>query len=188
MNRPPQRRTRAGAWHNSASPISTTVAATSTDDPLASLAILPMPTLDLVFGGDDHGDIKLTRAFASPQPRREPVPAAEFPAYCPVDRDRPSLDHPHRIELSIDSLPNYMLIEPIPVAIDPVGDTAYTAWVHNLDTNATGNSVIEALLLLKERLEFVYDDLNKRPHLDNDQKTTLQILHTYIAPKRPEWV
>jgi len=81
-----------------------------------------------------------------------------------------------------------LLIEPIPVAIDPIGDAAYTAWVRNLDTNATGNSVVEALLLLKERIEFVYDDLNKRSPLTADQRTTLQMLHTYIAPKKPEWV
>ena len=90
--------------------------------------------------------------------------------------------------MSIDSLPNYLLIEPIPVAIDPSGDAAYTAWVRNLDTNATGHSVVEALLLLKERIEFVYDDLAKRSHLNNEQKITLQMLHTYIAPKKPEYL
>jgi hypothetical protein len=105
------------------------------------------------------------------------------------DRSRqPAPKHPHRLELSIDSLPNYMLIEPIPVAIDPVGDNAFTAWVHNLDTNATGQSVVEALLMLKERIEFVYDELNRRTHLSDEHKMTLQMLHTYIAPKKPVWV
>lgn len=162
---------------------------TSTDDPLASVVAVPTPTLHLVFGGDHHGDITLTKALASHRPESPAAGDSDAgPAYCPVDRNQAALSHPHRIELVIDSLANYMLIEPIPVAVDPVGDAAFTAWVHNLDTNATGSSVVEALLLLKERIEFVYDDLNRRPHLSNEQKTTLQILHTYIAPKKPEWV
>jgi hypothetical protein len=158
-------------------------AATSTDDPLASVVTVPMPTLHLVFGGDLHGDITLIKA--SDARRHESPPHADS---TPADHEQAALAHPQRIELAIDSLPNFMLIEPIPVAIDPVGDNAFTAWVHNLDTNATGNSVVEALLLLKERIEFVYDDLNRQPHLSNEQKMTLQMLHTYIAPKKPEWV
>ena len=90
--------------------------------------------------------------------------------------------------MSIDSLPSYLLIEPIPVVIDPVGDAAYTAWVRNLDTNATGQSVFEALLMLKERIASVYEDLNGRTQLTSEQRATLQMLHTYIAPKKPDWV
>jgi hypothetical protein len=184
------RRTRPNIWHNTASAISTVVSSTSTDDPLSSLVTVPMPTLHLVFGGDADGELSLIRAE---MPRRiaelfSGTPYAVEPAYCSIDRDNSMLKHPHRIELSIDSLPNYMLIEPIPVAIDPVGDTAFTAWVHNLETNATGQSVVEALLMLKERIELVYDDLNRRTQLSNEQKMTLQMLHAYIAPKKPEWV
>jgi hypothetical protein len=172
-------------------PISAVVCSTSTQDPSASIVTLPLPTLHLVFGGDHHGDFALAGALeprSSPDISSREAAAVQGPAYCPIDRGRSLLEHPHRIELSIDSLPNFMLIEPIPVAIDPVGDNAFTAWVPNLDTNATGSTVIEALLMLKERIEFVYDELNKRQHLTNEQKMTLQILHTYIAPSRPEWV
>jgi len=191
MSRHTAGRTRPGVWQSTASAISSVVLTTSTDDPLASVASLPMPTLHLVFGGDHHGDIRFVNA--SDATMRSTSPAQDWlgrnePDYCPVDRDKTEQDHPHRIELNIDSLPNLMLIEPIPVAIDPVGDNAFTAWVHNLDTNATGTSVVEALLLLKERLELVYEDLNRRSHLTSDEKLTLQILHTYIAPKKPDWV
>jgi hypothetical protein len=74
--------------------------------------------------------------------------------------------------------------------IDPVGDTAFTASVRNLDVEVIGHSVAEALVLLKEQIEFVYDDLNKRVQLDGEQKTMLQMLHTYIAPpsKNPDWM
>jgi hypothetical protein len=188
-----RRRTRPTSWHSSQTAISTTVTASSTDDPFLSVVTAPLGTLHLVFGGTANGSITLASAVApkpSYTPSRDdelqPVSAAPF---CPLDHSDEATAHPHRIELSIDSLPNYLLIEPIPVAIDPVGDTAYTAWVRNLDTNATGNSVVEALLMLKERIAFVYEDLNGRAaHLTNEQRATLQMLHTYIAPRKPDWV
>jgi hypothetical protein len=184
------RRTRPNTWHDTASAISTVVSSTSTDDPLSSVMTIPMPTLHLVFGGDADGELSLIRAEMRPRIAElsAGMPEAAEPSYCSIDRDTSVLKHPHRIELSIDSLPNCMLIEPIPVAIDPVGDTAFTAWVHNLETNATGQSVVEALLMLIERMELVYDDLNRRTQLSDEQKMTLQMLHTYIAPKKPEWV
>ena len=181
------RRTRPNTWHDTATAVSPVISSTSTNDPLQSRVTVPMPTLHLVFGGAADGELSLIRAE---MPRRVAQLSSGKPAPtdCSIDPAMPELKHPQRIELSIDSLPNYMLIEPIPAVIDPVGDTAFTAWVDNLDTNATGQSVVEALLMLKERIELVYDDLNRRAHLDNEQKTTLQMLHTYIAPKKPEWV
>lgn len=110
------------------------------------------------------------------------------PAYCPVDRDRPAVEHPHRIELTIDSLANLLLVEPIPVAIDPTDDGAYSAHAHNFDIRAIGHTVVEALLVLKERIGALYEDLNGRSQLSPEQKVTLQMMHTYIAPKKPEWV
>jgi len=98
--------------------------------------------------------------------------------------------HPHRLEMTIDSLPHHELTEPIPIVIDPLGDTIFTASMSNLDISATGNSIGEGLLLLKEQIEFVYSDLSRRSSLTADQKTTLQMLHTYIrpnGPKKPEW-
>lgn len=99
--------------------------------------------------------------------------------------------HPHHLEMTIDSLPHHDLIEPIPIVIDPLGDTIFTAAMSNLDISATGNSIGEGLLLLKEQIEFVYGDLSRRLSLTPDQKTRLQILHTYIrpnGPKKPEWL
>jgi hypothetical protein len=183
-------RTRPYTWRSSATAISTPESLT-TDDPLMTVRVVPTPILNLMFGGRADGTITLASALAPRQTPDAPSLAslhmAEGAPYCPVGTDADALAHPHRIELSIDSLPNHFLIEPIPVAIDPVGDAAYTAWVRKLDTNATGQSVFEALLLLKERIEFLYDDLNQQTHLTNEQKMTLQMLHTYIAPKKPEW-
>jgi hypothetical protein len=46
------------------------------------------------------------------------------------------------------------------------------------------------LVLLKEQIEFRYNDLNRRPKRSPDQTTMLQMLHTYIAPSgaKPAWL
>ena len=106
----------------------------------------------------------------------------------PIERSNPPPRHPNGIELTIDSLPNHLLIEPIPVAIEPLDDGTYTASVHTLNTRASGHSIVEALLLLKERVEAVYEGLNRGEELTADERLTLQMMHTYIAAKKPEWV
>ena len=186
MNAYTTQSTRTITWQASFGAVCTAGFSLSTADPMSSVVTLPMPTLDLVFGGKADGDLWLTRASARARP--SPALSDGLRKSGLFDQELTGQEYPHRIELSIDSLPNYLLIEPIPIVIDPIGETAFTAWVPNLDTNATGHSVVEALLLLKERIEFVYDDLNRRLPLTTEQKITLQMLHTYIAPKKPEWV
>ncbi|HVH79528.1 MAG TPA: hypothetical protein VM782_09080 [Stellaceae bacterium] len=173
--------TRQSTWHSTATAISTSISTIRTDSMSVRAVTLPMPTLNLAFGGAGNGDFTLTRAM----PRRSPVARLAEPALREQKSDIPKQSN--RIEMTIDSLPNHILVEPIPVAIDAVEDAAFTAWVPNLDTNATGHSVVEALLLLKDRIESVYDDLNKCSQLTAEQKTMLQLLHTYIAPQKPEW-
>ena len=185
MNTSTTQSTRTIIWQASLGAVCTAGFSLSTDDQISSVTTLPMPTLKLVFGDRTSGDLTLTRA--GPVVQSSAALGARPGLPDSTDEEAPE-EHPHRIELSIDSLPNHLLVEPIPVAIDPLGDAAYTAWVRNLDTNATGHSVVEALLLLKEQIEFVYDDLSKRSQLTADEKTTLQMLHTYIAPKKPEWL
>ena len=135
---------------------------------------------------------------------REGSPPPAPPAVS-VDSSRPETPPPEaepeakkgssQIELIIDSLPNHSLSEPIPVAIVSLGDKVFTASVTNMNIHGTGTSIGEALLVLKEQIEEIYAELSKRPsHLDTDQKATLQLLQTYIAPsaagnsKRPEWL
>jgi hypothetical protein len=186
--------TRSNAWQSSVAASSAVVAWVSTNDPSASVVSAPIPTLTIHFGGKPGASFGPTRPApparpsaaalppvspAAPEPQPEPEPAFARPE--PRETEPPN---PHRIELIIDSLPHHELAEPIPVTIDPLGDAVFTASVRDLDISATGNSFGESLLLLKEQIEFVYDELNRRlAQLDHDQRTTLQMLHTYIAPQ-----
>jgi hypothetical protein len=140
----------------------------------------------------DHPvDHSMDHAVDRPVDDHPTDPAVERPIDASADRPvgrSPPPRHPNGIELTIDSLPNHLLVEPIPVEIEPVGDGAYTASVHSLNTSASGHSIVEALLLLKERVEAVYDGLNSREELTADERLTLQMMHTYIAAKKPEWV
>jgi len=132
-----------------------------------------------------------TEAMSSAEPAGEAEATAEAQpdepkAELPAAKPAPS----NRLEMTIDSLPHHDLTAPIPIYIDPLGDAVFTATVANLDIMATGNSIGEALLLLKEQIEFIYGDLNRRHKLSPEQTTMLKMLHTYIAPKgtKPSWL
>jgi hypothetical protein len=170
-------RTRSNAWQSSVAASSAVAFSLSTNDPSASVVAAPMPTFTIHFGR------RRGSAFTAPTPV-PPLPAAPFPTpLTPKREERPAASN-HAIELIIDSLPHYELTEPVPVTIDPLGDAVFTASVRDLDIAAIGNSIGEALLLLKEEIERVYEDLNRRlPSLNCDEKTLLQMLHTYIAPQ-----
>jgi hypothetical protein len=190
-------RSRTNEWKNSTVASSASVFSVSTDDPSLSVVMAPMPTLMLDFGG--KSGLRRGAALAAfPQrpldpPRPEPVPPREPPAEpltVPAEPEHAAEAHPNRIEMTIDSLAHHLLTEPIPITIDPLGEALFTATVRNIDISATGHNIGEALVLLKEQIEFTYDGLNRQSHPTGDQKTMLQILHTYISPRstRPEWL
>ena len=98
--------------------------------------------------------------------------AATVPETPSPDGGRRSSGANARIELIIDSLPHQSLIQSIPVTVEPLGDKIFTA---------TGASVGETLLLLKDHIESIYNELNDKPHLDDDQRKVQELLDTYIA-------
>jgi hypothetical protein len=144
------------------------------------------------------------QAASMPEPEEQPVDAAPVAKaevqseegskqveQIPEPEEPPVVDTPiakmegraDQVELIIDSLTRHTLIEPIPVVIESLGDTVFTAAMRNCDIQATGNSVGEALLILKEQIESDYDSLNRQlQHLDSEQRTRLQTLHIYVAP------
>jgi hypothetical protein len=144
------------------------------------------PPAPRLANGDHGAPQAVAQAVPAAAAAAEPSPAAETAAAPGVTGDdsinsetKPAKTN--RIELIIDSLPHHSLSEPIPVTIDPLGEEMFTASMRDLDIAATGNSIGEALLFLKEQIESTFDDLNRRlSHLSAEQKTTLQMLHTYI--------
>jgi hypothetical protein len=203
-------RTRSNQWRSSVTTCTTLSSSTNTKDPSASIVTAPLPTLVVRLGGGVGARFVLAQAappapLSLDQPRRpepKPVPTPLHLALEETDRSELLLqvqaepeEQPapssNRIEMIIDSLPHHQLIEPIPIAIDPLGDSVFTASMRNVDIAATGNSVGEALLLLKEHIDATFEELNRQlSHLTYDQTKTLQMLHTYIAPqgKKSRWL
>lgn len=175
----------SNAWQSTVAASSSVAFSVSSHDPSAGRVATSIPTLTIRFGGRAGAAFVPHAAPGRALPAR---PVAEPPKAVP--RPEGELRAPpstNAIELIIDSLPHYELTESIPVTIDPLGDAVFTAAVRNLDITATGNSIGEALLLLKEQIEFTYDDLSRRlPQLGYDQRTMLQMLQTYIAPRSPK--
>jgi hypothetical protein len=83
------------------------------------------------------------------------------------------------IDLIIDKLPHHMLVKPIPVTIAPLGDRVFIASTPDLDITVTGNSLSDALLLLKQQLESTYDSLRGKP-TTREQERQMKRLRDYI--------
>jgi hypothetical protein len=83
------------------------------------------------------------------------------------------------IDLIIDKLPRHALVKPIPVTISPLGDRVFIASTPDLDITVTGNSLSDALLLLKQQLESTYENLRgKAPGREEERQ--LKRLRDYI--------
>jgi len=83
------------------------------------------------------------------------------------------------IDLIIDKLPHHMLVRPIPVTIAPLGDRVFIASTTDLDITVTGNSLSDALLLLKQQLEATYEGLRGKAS-SREQERQLKRLREYI--------
>src|SRR5258708_29660250 len=86
----------------------------------------------------------------------------------------------HRIELIIDSLPRHQLIETIPVTVESLGDKVFTATVGPLNLTGTSSTLGEALIIVKDQIEIIYDHLTKTTKLDDDEKKHLKYLQSHI--------
>src|SRR5438309_10572999 len=135
-------------------------------------------------------------AFAKPpseKPRDPPGPSADSApaaAQVPPASDRPATPgKSDGIDLIIDKLPRHGLIKPIPVRIAPLGDRVFVASTPDLDITVTGNSLSDALLLLKQQLESTYESLRDKAST-REQERQLSRLRAYIQEGRaakPGW-
>lgn len=83
------------------------------------------------------------------------------------------------IDLIIDKLPRHALVKPIPVTISPLGDRVFIASTPDLDITVTGNSLSDALLLLKQQLESTYESLRGKAS-GREEERQLKRLREYI--------
>jgi hypothetical protein len=99
-----------------------------------------------------------------------------------------ALPQKDKIELTIDSLPNYELLRPIKVMIEPLGDTVLVGEAPELNISTTGSSVGGVLVLLKNQISSVYEGLRSRKNLDSERAREFKILETYIGRPRRNWM
>jgi hypothetical protein len=92
-----------------------------------------------------------------------------------------------RLHLTIDSLPNYDLMKPIAVVVDSLADKIFTAEAPDLNLSMAGNSLGDALVLLKERITTIYEEYRMKKTLDPDQTRRFQTIQTYIGRTKRGW-
>jgi predicted RNase H-like HicB family nuclease len=121
------------------------------------------------------------------EPPAGPAPAAGEAAQASDSRAAPRQSD--GIDLIIDKLPRHGLVKPIPVTIAPLGDRVFVASTPDLDITVTGNSLSDALLLLKQQLETTYESLRDKAST-KEQERQLSRLRAYIQDSRavkPGW-
>ena len=119
----------------------------------------------------------------------EAVASSEPPAVAPDDGSPPAPAKDRRstassgqgdsIDLIIDKLPRHALVKPIPVTISPLGDRVFIASTPDLDITVTGNSLSDALLLLKQQLESTYESLRGKAS-GREEERQFKRLREYI--------
>ena len=119
----------------------------------------------------------------------EAVASSEPPAAAPDDGSPPAPAKDRRstassgqgdsIDLIIDKLPRHALVKPIPVTISPLGDRVFIASTPDLDITVTGNSLSDALLLLKQQLESTYESLRGKAS-GREEEPQLRRLREFI--------
>ena len=99
----------------------------------------------------------------------------------------PKLSRTEKIELAIDSLPNYEVLKPIPVLIESLGDKVFVAEAPDLNLSTTGNSVGAAFLMLKEHVATTYEGYRNRKGVDPERARQLALMDQYIGKTKRHW-
>jgi hypothetical protein len=92
-----------------------------------------------------------------------------------------------KIELTIDSLPTYELIKPIPVVVEALGDRHYLAEVPGSSISITGSNLGDTMISLKDHLTDIYDGLRIKRYLDKERAQQLKLLESYIGKAKRGW-
>jgi hypothetical protein len=151
---------------------STGIAITGIKNPVRPPPVVqaePTPPVETASTGEQ--DEKSEPPAVAPDNGGEPVPTK--------DRRAPATAQGDSIDLIIDKLPRHALIKPIPVTISPLGDRVFIASTPDLDITVTGNSLSDALLLLKQQLESTYESLRGKAS-GREEERQLKRLRDYI--------
>jgi hypothetical protein len=197
---------KSNAWTSWASCSAGPITRGRTDEALPRNALIPVPIFMLGFSssgaalsGVATGARPAARTPARPPPSEKPSqqppdpsePAVEAAAAeVPQVQDGPAVPRQgDGIDLIIDKLPRHGLVKPIPVTIAPLGDRVFVASTPDLDITVTGNSLSDALLLLKQQLESTYESLRGKTS-SKEQERQLNRMRAYIQEGRaakPGW-
>jgi len=88
------------------------------------------------------------------------------------------------INLSIDRLANYEIKKPIPVRIECIDDNEFLAEVSDANIAMTGNSIGDALMMLKENIESIFERYKSKERLGMEPSRQLQFLEAHIGAER----
>jgi hypothetical protein len=95
-----------------------------------------------------------------------------------------SLVRSDEFNLSIETLAHYEIKKPIPVRIECVDDNEFLAEVSEANIAMTGDSVGDALMMLKENIEAVFERYKSMERLGTEPSRQLQFLEMHIGAKR----
>ena len=116
-------------------------------------------------------------------------PTSPVEAMAPVtDQPKPPPTRQERVELAIDSLQNYELLKPIKVVVESLGDRVFVAEAPDLNVSTTGNSIGDALILLKDQISNMYEDQTRKKNLDGERSRQFKVFETYIGRPRRNWM
>jgi hypothetical protein len=200
---------KSNAWTTRASRSSGPFHRGRTDEMLPRSAMIPAPVFMLGFSSSGNALSGVTSGVrpSPPTPARPLPPPEQTPSEPPGDPPAPSAEPAAEasapqvqdgstksgqgdgIDLIIDKLPRHGLIKPIPVTISPLGDRVFVASTPDLDITVTGNSLSDALLLLKQQLETTYESLRNKAST-KEQERQLSRMRGYIQEGRatkPGW-
>jgi hypothetical protein len=89
-----------------------------------------------------------------------------------------------RVQLTIDSLRNYELLRPIPVVVESVAGTFFTAQAQELNLSISETSLEDALVILQDQITTIYEEYRMKKTLNPEQARRLEILQMYIGKTR----
>ena len=193
---------KSNSWEPRVSGSSGSVHLGRTDEVLPRTSLMPIPVLVVGFKSTGLALTGSRKPSRSPQVVEQPSPPpaeertssgepgerSEPPATAPdngsepapsKDRGASTSGQGDGIDLIIDKLPRHALVKPIPVTISPLGDRVFIASTPDLDITVTGNSLSDALLLLKQQLESTYESLRGKAS-GREEERQFKRLREYI--------